>query len=62
MGNVQQQFRLTKDFLLTSGLEKQLHKIIESYYKNVIQVIHLQLKLTAMFIENVSGVCYLEFY
>ena len=38
VGNVQQQFRLTKDFLLTSGLEKQLHKIIESYYKNVIQI------------------------
>ena len=28
VGNVQQQFRLTKDFLFTSGLEKQLNRII----------------------------------
>ena len=75
VGNVQQQFRLTKDFLLTSGLEKQLNRIIESYYKNVIQVKPSSIKIDRAWIVrqfagdfnpphihrgNVSGVCYLE--
>ena len=75
VGNVQQQFRLTKDFLFTSGLEKQLNRIIETYYKNVIQVKPFSIKIDRAWIVrqfagdfnpphihrgNVSGVCYLE--
>ena len=75
VGNVQQQFRLTKEFLFTSGLEKQLNRIIESYYKNVIQVKPFSIKIDRAWIVrqfagdfnpphihrgNVSGVCYLE--
>ena len=75
VGNVQQQFRLTKDFLFRSGLEKQLNRIIESYYKNVIQVKPSSIKIDRAWIVrqfagdfnpphihrgNVSGVCYLE--
>ena len=74
-GNVQQQFRLTRDFLLKSGLEKQLNRKIESYYKNVIQVKTSSIKIDRAWIVrqfagdfnpphihkgNVSGVCYLE--
>ena len=74
-GNVQQQFRLTRDFLLKSGLEKQLNRTIESYYKNVIQVKTSSIKIDRAWIVrqfagdfnpphihrgNVSGVCYLE--
>ena len=75
VGNVQQQFRLTKDFLFNSGLEKQLNRAIESYYKNVIQVNTSSVKIDRAWIVrqfagdfnpphvhrgNVSGVCYLE--
>ena len=74
-GNVQQQFRLTRDFLLKSGLEKQLNRTIECYYKNVIQVKTSSIKIDRAWIVrqfagdfnpphihkgNVSGVCYLE--
>ena len=74
-GNVKQQFRLTRDFLLKSGLEKKLNRTIESYYKNVIQVKISSIKIDRAWIVrqfagdfnpphihrgNVSGVCYLE--